>query len=167
MRSSSTKSVLTVLFVQLALIIGSAGFTASKAEAGALTTSESIVTYARNSLSVALGEDYQLKPGTIEIEDEAGLDVGNALRSIIGAEEKKYIVTFMALDRAGHIYRGRTKMIISAISELNEDRENDNNTTQRGTDQGTDRLIKIQLISYLQRSQPITAKQLYLVRLSK
>ncbi len=88
MRSSSTKSVLTVLFVQLALIIGSAGFTASKAEAGALTTSESIVTYARNSLSVALGEDYQLKPGTIEIEDEAGLDVGNALRSIIGAEEK-------------------------------------------------------------------------------
>lgn len=161
------KSVLKVLLLQLALFAGSAGLTASKAEAGALTTSESIVTYARSGLTVALGEDYRLKPGTIEIEDEAGVDVGNAFRSIIGAEEKKYQVSFRAVDRTGNTYRGRIRMVINAISDLGEDKENDNNTTQRGTDEGTERMIKIQLISYLHRSQPITPKQLYLVRQSK
>jgi hypothetical protein len=167
MNSADTKSFLTVLLIQAALLVGSAGFGASSAQAGDLTTSESIVGYARAGLTAALGEDYRLKPGTIEIEDEAGVDIGNAFRSIVGAEAKKYQVRFAAVDRAGEAYRGHIKMTINAISDLGENKEDDNNTTLRGIDQGTGRMIKTQLVSYLARSQPITPKQMYLVRNSK
>lgn len=161
------KKAITVILVQAALLLATVGLEASRAQAGELTTSESIVDYARRGLTVALGDDYRLKPGTIEIEDEAGVDIGNAFLSIVGAEAKKYEVRFVAYDRSGEAYRGHIKMLVNAISNLGEDRENDNNTTMRGTDEGTGRMIKIQLVSYLHRSQPITPKLMYLVRISK
>jgi hypothetical protein len=164
MKSANVKTVLTVLLIQAALLVG---FGATKAQAGDLTTSESIVGYSRAGLTVALGEDFRLKPGTIEIEDEAGMDIGNALRSIVGAEAKRYRVRFSAYNRAGEAYRGNVMMIINAISDIGEKKEEDNNTTLRGTDLGTGRMIKIQLVSYLGRSQPVTPKQMYLVRVSK
>jgi hypothetical protein len=86
-KSANVKSVMTVLLIQAALLIGMASFGATKAQAGDLTTSESIVDYARAGLTAALGEDFRLKPGTIEIEDEARMDVGNAFRAIVGKEE--------------------------------------------------------------------------------
>jgi hypothetical protein len=164
MKSANVKTVMMVLLIQAALLVG---FGATKAQAGDLTTSESIVGYARAGLAAALGEDFRLKPGTIEIEDEAGMDVGNAFRAIVGKEKKKYEVGFVAIDRAGNSFRGRVHMLVDAISELGEAKEDDNNTSLRGTDQGTGRMIKIQLVSYLHRSQPIEAKHLYLVRISK
>ncbi len=167
MKSADVKSVMTVLLIQATLLVGIAGFGASKAQAGDLTTSETIVGYARAGLTVALGEDFRLKPGTIEIEDDARMDIGNAFRSIVGAEAKKYKVWFSAVDRTGETYRGQIKMMINAISELGENKEDDNNTTLRGTDPGTGRMIKIQLASYLPPSQPVSPKQMYLVRVSK
>jgi len=164
MKSANVKSVMTVLLIQAALLVG---FGATKAQAGDLTTSETIVGYSRAGLTAALGEDFRLKPGTIEIEDEAGMDVGNAFRAIVGKEKKEYAVRFVAIDRAGNSYRGRVHMLVDAISELGEGKEDDNNTTLRGTDLGTGRMIKIQLVSYLGRSQPVTPKQMYLVRISK
>lgn len=166
-KSANAKSVVTVLLFQAALLIGMAGIGDTSAQAGDLTTSETIVGYARAGLTVALGDDYRLKPGTIEIEDEAGVDIGNAFWSIFGAEAKKYQVRFAAVDRARNVYRGKIKMLINAISDLDEDKDDDNNTTMRGTDQGTGRMIKIQLASYLVPSQAITPKQMYLVRDSK
>jgi len=164
---SEFKKAIKLFLVQAALLVATAGMEASRAQAGELTTSESIVDYARSGLTAALGDDYRLKPGTIEIEDEAGVDIGNAFRSIVGAEAKKYQVRFGAIDRAGEAYRGRIKMMVNAISNLGEDKEDDNNTTLRGIDQGTGRMIKIQLVSYLHRAQPITPKLMYLVRSSK
>ncbi|MDZ4083596.1 MAG: hypothetical protein U1E10_11710 [Bdellovibrionales bacterium] len=161
------KKAITVFLVQAAMLLATAGMESSRAQAGDLTTSETIIDYARSGLTAALGDDYRLKPGTIEIEDEAGVDIGNAFRSMVGAEAKKYQVRFVAIDRAGEAYRGHIKMVVNAISSLGEDKEDDNNTTLRGSDQGTGRMIKIQLVSYLHRSQPITPKQMYLVRISK
>jgi hypothetical protein len=120
LKSADVKSVMTVLLIQATLLVGMAGLGASKALAGDLTTSESIVGYARESLTVALGDEYRLKPGTIEIEDDAGMDIGNAFLSLVGAEAKKYNVRFAAYDRNGDTFRGQTKMNIKAISNLEE-----------------------------------------------
>ena len=134
----------------------------SRAEAGDLTTSETLVMYARESLQRGLGEDFQLAPGSIEVEDEAGVDVGNAFRAIVGAEKKRYELEFRAIDRSGQQYRGRTKMIVHAISNMDDDKGNDNNTTLRGQDLGTGRLIRAQLQVFSAPSVAVTSKSMFL-----
>lgn len=133
-----------------------------RAEAGDLTTSETLVTYARESLQRGLGEELQLAPGSIDVEDEAGVDVGNAFRAIVGAEKKRYELQFRAIDRNGVQYTGRTRMIVQAISNLEDDKANDNNTTLRGQDLGTGRLIRAQLQVYSAPSVAVTPKSLFL-----
>ncbi len=134
----------------------------SRAEAGELTTSETLVMYARESLQRGLGEELQLAPGSIELEDEAGVDVGKAFRGVVGAGKKGYEVQFRAIERHGQQYTGRTKLVVQAISNMDDDKGNDNNTTLRGQDLGTGRLIRAQLQVYSAPAVAVTSKSLFL-----
>lgn len=149
-------------------LVASLTFLASNsAEAAELTTSETLVNHARESLKLVLGDSHRLVPGSIEIADEAiAVDLGNAIRSVIGAEQKSYRMDFRVQDLNGNKYRARARLMVSSLWSLDDDKNEDNNTALRGQDQGTGRLIRVQTQPLLGRpgtsSLPISLNSLYL-----
>lgn len=158
---SLIKSLFLTLLAGLNFVVG------SFAEAAELTTSETLVSHARESLKLALGDSYRLVPGSIEIADEAlAVDLGNAIRSVIGAEQKSYRMDFRVQDLNGSKYRARARLLVSSLWSLDGDKNEDNNTALRGQDQGTGRLIRVQTQSLIGRpgvsSLPLSVSSLYL-----
>lgn len=140
-----------------------ATFVSNQGKAASLTSSETLVDYARVTISRALDEQYLLVPGTLEIEPEAGIDLGNAVRALIRLEKKTYNVEFRAVDLNGQLYSGAIQMVVSAISRADTQTSDDNNTTLREIDRGTGRMIKVQLRSFgVPASTELTPKHLSL-----
>jgi hypothetical protein len=156
------------LAIALSFIVA---FSSSQAEAGDITTSESLLKYARDSIVSILGEDGQLVPGSIDIFDEAvTVDLRNAFRSMVGAEQKFYRLDFRVSDAKGIKYFARARLVVSALWSLDDEKSQDNNTAQRIQDEGTGRLIRVQIQPYLGRpdssSAPMSARYLYLRKIN-
>lgn len=139
------------------------------AHAEEISTSETTLNYARQTVGQVLGADFGLVPGSIQISlrQPTIVDIGGAVRAVFGAEKVEYQVEFQVSDRARTVYRGRTFMTVEATNSTQANRDEDNNTTLRGTDVGTKRLIKIQLYEYQDVPQKITPKCFDLRRLAR
>lgn len=138
------------------------------AQAEALTTTETSVEYAKESIRKVLSEDLILVPGSIQIEDKTAriVDIGGIARSAFGREKDEYSVRFKLAHRNEGHFKGRVNMTISADRGSSDETTGDNNTTFRRQDPGTGRSIKIQLYGHEDYPKTITLKDLNLKRLS-
>ena len=141
------------------------GLSSVTAQAGVISTTETTVSYAKETIAKALGEDLMLLPGSIQIDEKQAkiVDLGGLARSVVGRERNEYSVRFKAVDRRNVQYTGRVNLTVEAVSDpANYDRKEDNNTTLRLQDLSTLRNIKVQLYGHEDYPKTITLKELNL-----
>jgi hypothetical protein len=165
MTTKASKNFLLMNFVILAISVAGA----SAANAEEISTSETTVGYARQTLNRVLGAEYALVPGSIQISlrQSTIVDIGGAVRAVFGKEKSEYQVDFRVMDPAQKVFQGRTYMTIEAANASDVSSDQDNNTTLRGVDAGTGRQIKVQLFEYQNYPQAITVKSLELKKFGK